>query len=365
MPRDLAVGIVGRRGMAFLAGLRSFPEVAVVAFCDLNPAVLHALADRFEIPERYVHYEDLLARDLDVVIVATPMPLHVPQSVAALERGKHVLCEVTAATSLEECRQLVAAVRRSGRKYMLAENYCYTRAAMLIQAMVRRGLFGELYYAEGAYIHNCSHLYYDARGQPTWRGRLLVRRNGCVYCTHSLGPVLQWLDDRVVSVACVGSGVHTLPQHALEDTVVMLCRTARGALITITLDIQSRRPHNMTHYVLQGTKGAYHAARRPGEPDLVWLADRSPGPEAWQTLEEYAAEFLPPEWRAFGHLAAQAGHGGGDFFVARAFIAAVLADTDPPIAVYRALDFTIPGLVSEESIRHGGLPLPVPDPRQF
>lgn len=50
---------------------------------------------------------------LDAVVIGTPMPLHVQQSVAALERGLHVLCEVTAAVSVEECKQLVQAAARS------------------------------------------------------------------------------------------------------------------------------------------------------------------------------------------------------------------------------------------------------------
>src|SRR5262249_37122865 len=152
--------------------------------------------------------------------------------------------------------------------------------------MARQGLFGELYYAEGAYVHDCHHVQYDAAGRPTWRTVWQVGRNGCTYGTHSLGPTLQWLDPRGGTVACPGSGVHTEPRHKMDDSVVMLCQCQSGALINIRLDMQSHRPHNMTHYVLQGTKGAYQSARRPGEANLIWLEGRSPGAEAWQSLEE-------------------------------------------------------------------------------
>jgi hypothetical protein len=145
----------------------------------------------------------------------------------------------------------------------------------------------------------------------------------------------------------------------------MLCQTARGGLVDVRLDMQSPRPHNMTHYVLQGTKGAYISGRRPGEPGLIWTEARSPGPEQWQTLDEYEPEFLPDEWRRHGAAAVASGHGGGDFFVARAFARAVLDGTPPPIDVHRALDFTLPGLISEESIVRGGVPLEVPDSRTW
>jgi predicted dehydrogenase len=362
----LRIGIVGKRGTAFIAGFRSIPDIHVAALCEANPETLQTLADRYEIPERYRNFAEMLETNVDAVVVGTPMNLHVPQAVAALEKGKHALSEVTAAVSLEECPSLVQAVRQSRRVYMMAENYCYTRANMLVRQLAREGLFGEIYYAEGAYIHDCHSIQYDAQGNPTWRTVWQVGKNGCTYGTHSLGPVLQWLDERVATVSCLGSGVHTEPRHKMDDTVTMLCKTESGSLISIRVDMQSHRPHNMTHYALQGTKGAYQSARRAGEPNLIWLEGRSPGRDAWEDVTAYEAEFLPEPWRSWGAQASQAGHGGGDFFVARAFVQSILTGTPPPIDVYRALDFTVPGLVSEQSIAQGGIPLPVPDfrPRQ-
>jgi hypothetical protein len=145
----------------------------------------------------------------------------------------------------------------------------------------------------------------------------------------------------------------------------MLCQLARGGLADIRLDMQSRRPHNMTHYALQGTRGAYLSGRRPGESGLVWIEGRSPAAEQWQPLEEYEAEFLPEESRPHGAVATQSGHGGSDFFVARAFARSVLDGTAPPIDVHRALDFTLPGLVSEHSIAADGASFPVPDSRDW
>jgi predicted dehydrogenase len=357
----LRVGIVGKRGAAFIAGFRSIPDVHVAAICELDSVALRTVADRFEVPERFSDFDALLEANLDAVAVATPMQLHVPQSVAALHARKHVLSEVTAAVSLEECPRLVQAVRQSGLVYMMAENYCYTKANVLLQHLAREGLFGELYYAEGAYIHDCHFIQYDARGNPTWRTIWQVGKNGCTYGTHSLGPVLQWLDEKVVTVACLGSGGHTEPRHKMDDTVTMLCKTQRGGLVNIRVDMQSHRPHNMTHYALQGTKGAYQSTRRRGEPNLIWIEGRSPDRETWEELSTYEAEFLPEPWRSWESEATRAGHGGGDFFVAREFVSSVLNGTAPPIDVYRALDFTAPGLVSEQSIVQGGVPLPVPD----
>ena len=66
----------------------------------------------------------------------------------------------------------------------------------------------------------------------------------------------------------------------------------------------------------------------------------------------------PSPGEASARKPARSGHGGGDYFVARDFVRAILDDRDPPIDVYRALDFTAPGLVSEESDRAGRGPAP-------
>ena len=75
----------------------------------------------------------------DAVFIATPMHLHVPQTIAALDRGIHVLCEVTAATSIEQCRELAAACARNSAVYMLGENVNFMREIMAVRGMVEQG----------------------------------------------------------------------------------------------------------------------------------------------------------------------------------------------------------------------------------
>src|SRR5207244_4000377 len=92
------IGIIGaRRGSAFAAAFQEMADVAVAALCDLDPQALAAMADRFRIPQRFADYEQMVATDLEAVVVASPMPLHVPHAAAALAAGKHVLSEVPAA----------------------------------------------------------------------------------------------------------------------------------------------------------------------------------------------------------------------------------------------------------------------------
>jgi predicted dehydrogenase len=362
----LKVGISGApRGRSFLSAFRSAADTEVTSICDIDGARLVEIADSCGIPNRYTDYGEMLRNeDLDIVVVATPMQLHVPQSVEALGRGVNVLSEVTAAVSLEQCEQLVGAVRASDAKYMMAENYCYMRPNVLVRSMVSQGLFGEVYFGEGAYIHDVKQMHRDAQGRPTWRTKWQVGKRGCTYGTHSLGPVLQWFDDSVAWISCVGSGVHTNPEHVMDDCVIMLCRTTGGALIKIRLDMMSNRPHNMVYYAVQGTKGCYEAPRGFGDEPKVWLDDHSDGKVEWRSLWDFE-KYMPKMWKDPPEEALKAGHGGGDYFQIRDFVDSILKDGDPEIDVYRAMDFSVPGIISERSILDHGQALSVPDFRKW
>ena len=371
----IQIGIVGaRRGPSLVAGFRAIEGVDVTAICDIDRDFLAEQADENQITNRFANYEEMLGSDIDLVVVATPMHLHVPHSLAALAAGKHVMSEVTAAVSVEQCKELlegVEAARESGLKYMMAENMTYLRHNVLIKNMVEQGAFGEIYYAEGQYIHEIKSLHYNDDGSPTWRSRWQVGVNGCTYGTHSLGPPLEWFDERVDTVICVGTGRHTAPQHVAEDSTTMLCKTTSGALIDIRVDMLSNRPHTPAYYSLQGTKGCFEGARGLGDKPKVWLDRWGAGsasrdsidvdPYEWRPLEDLEDEFLPEMWRNPPAAALASGHWGSDYFIARDIVEAIREDKEPRLDVYRALDFTLPGLMSEKSIAQGGAPVKVPD----
>jgi predicted dehydrogenase len=367
MAKDLKVAFAGaRRASSFFKAFQSHPETQIIALCDAYAPTLHEAGQATGITQLYINYEQMLdeARP-DIVVVATPMHFHVAHALAALHRDIHVLCEVTAAVSIDECRWLVQACQRSNAVYMMAENYIYRKSCVLITAMVEAGLFGETYYAEGEYLHELSALHHTPDGKPTWRYYWQVGVNGCTYPTHSLGPCLQWIKERPQRISCIGTGVWSDPEHAMEDTVLLLCKTARGKLMRVRVDMLSKRPHAMTNYTLQGTKGAYEGARIPGGQDVVWLEDYCKDPNQWVPLAHFEDEFLPGMWRNLPEAALRAGHGGGDYFEVMDFVDAVQGRKPPTVGIHEALDMTLPGLVSQESIRRGGEWLEVPDSRTW
>jgi len=105
---------VGNRGSFLLKHMLTVPGITVVAICDTDPerlkAGIAAATAAGSHPEAYTEYRKLLDRkDVDAVVIATPVDLHKEMAIAALEVGKHVYCEKPMAFDVEQCRMVTAA----------------------------------------------------------------------------------------------------------------------------------------------------------------------------------------------------------------------------------------------------------------
>ena len=372
----LKIGIAGARGLSTLLGFQAIDGVEVTAVCDLDGALLKEVGAAYHIPHTYRIFDDILASDIDAVVIATPMQCHVPQAIAALDAGKHVFSEVTAGVTLDELWWLIESVERSGKVYMFAENYCYSPENQLIRTMVRQGLFGEIYYGEGEYLHEIGGLLHQASAKPelhasapekaqsafTWRKYWQLGKHGTFYPTHSVGPLMQWFEgDRIASIATFSSGKHVAPELRQEDTTVTLCQLESGKLLRIRVDCLSKRPHNMAYYQLQGTKGVVEAPRGLGDQYKLWLTDFDKDTESarWRPLSDFN-HLLPERYRSATEAQKGAGHGGGDFFIVQDFVDAVLGKKAPDIDVYQACEWTAVALLSELSVTNCGRVMEMP-----
>ena len=142
----LNIGIAGAggRGGSFRSAVEGTDAARIHAICDNHEGRLGEAMEKLGASEKYLDFEDMLDKsELDAVIVGTPMQCHVPMSIMALERNIHVLSEVTAAVSIEQCRDLVDACKKSEAVYMMAENTRYLKSNVVVKELSRRGLFGE------------------------------------------------------------------------------------------------------------------------------------------------------------------------------------------------------------------------------
>jgi predicted dehydrogenase len=359
-PLNLGLAGAAGRGKSFREGILASGLARIHAVCDIDPNRLdQAMAD-MGASEKYIEYADMIEKsDIDAVIIATPMPFHVPQSIMALERGIHVMSEVPAGVSIEECRRLVETCKNSSCIYMMGENCNYMKPMVLIGELVKAGLFGEVYYAEGEYLHELKEL----NEMTKWRRKWQTGVNGITYGTHCLGPVLSWMPgDRVCRVSCSGSGHHYVDRQGMpyeqEDTTIMTARTIMGRLIRIRVDMLSSRPMS-SRYSLQGTDGCYETGQG------VWLKELSPDNQSWLNLQSLEEKYLPDSYKNLHPEILNQSHDGSDFLEIMDFIKAIQSGIQSPIGIHEAMDMTLPGLVSQMSIQQDGKWLEVPDSRDW
>jgi predicted dehydrogenase len=365
--KPIKLGVIGlRRGQSLVEACHAVGGATVSALYDLDAEKGRMAAEQIQ-ATFYSDFEAFLNTQIDAVVVASPVPYHAAQSIAALDAGKHVLSEVTACHTLADARALVEAARRANTIYMLAENCCYYDEIELVKRLYDDGRFGEVYYGEGDYVHDCRQLLVNADGTLTWRGRGDLG----VYITHGLGPLLYITGDRVtqVSATAVPGGkfdprITTPTMHLLHMT------TAAGRTFRARVDSTSPRPHvSTTFFALQGTRGSYESVRGFGDQAKIWLEDEhgpsgEKPPAQWHSLEEQAERYLADR-RAAAPAHYRGGHGRSEYWMIRDFLAAVRGEKASPIDLYRGLDFTLPGIYAIESAQQQGAPVVVDDPRQW
>lgn len=387
-PKPIRVGFigVGDRGTGLLRVMLAFPGVEIPAVCDTDPKHLTRAQDiveksRHKRPDGFgddpYAYRKLLARDdIDAVLIATPQELHAEMAIDAMNAGKAVGSEVPACVHVNECHALVAAQRKNNAMFMMLENYLYSQPVMMIQHMVDQGVFGDLTYGYGSYIHEIRFMRFNKDGSLTWRGDNVLHTRGIVYPTHAIGPVCRWMginkDDKLVNLVCMDSKSAGNQAYAAEkfgndspqakihwengDTSQCLIRTAQGRLIEVRYDTASPRPSGMGQYSLQGTKASFESA--VGERK-IYIEGKSK-PHQWEDLEQYRPQYEHPYWKDRGAEAAKSGHGGGDYFVISDFLDAIRTGKSA-IDIYDAVTWTSIRPLSEESVRNGNKPIAIPD----
>lgn len=383
------VGIIGtgNRGRSLLGVMLKMKTVQIPAICDIDTeATAKASAMITEAgqaaPETYTRdeydYRRLLDRDdLDAAIIATPWNWHTPMAVDAMRRGKYAGVEVPAAITVDECWELVATHEATGVPCMMLENWSFRQDNLAVLQMVRQGLFGDIVHCHCAHSHDClDHWFFDPQGNMRWGGEFLVKRNCDQYPTHSLGPVISWLDincgdafDTITSTASASRGINAYftrkfgPDHPNAqrtykqgDIVTSVVRTKKGKTLVINYDMQLPRPYD-NRWTLQGLLGIYNEQRAS-----VYLSDRSPEYHQWEPFPPYQDEFNHPWWKALEQENLEdVGHGGTDYLELSLFLQAVREGAQTPIDVYDSATMaSIVGL-SEQSIAQGSKPIACPD----
>lgn len=384
--RPVRVGIVGvgGRGTGLLRVLLSMEDVRIPAVCDINVPHLERAQQMVvkagqEQPEGYARdeyaFKSLMERDdLDAVVIATPWEWHTPMAVYGMRAGKYVGVEVPAAITMDECWELVKTHEATGAACMMLENWSFRRDNLAVLNMIRKGLLGEMVHCHCAHSHDCiDHWFFDRQGNDLWPAKYLIERNCDQYPTHSLGPVISWLDintgdnyDTITSTATASRSINAYfarkfgPDHpgakrkyAQGDIVTSVIRTKKGRTIVINYDMQLPRPYD-NRWTVQGTLGIYNEQR-----EAAYLTGVSPKYHQWEPFGPYQEKYEHSWWKAM--RGQTGGHGGTDYLELEQFLKAVRERTQTPIDVYDSVSMSVIVPLSEESIAKGSAPVKCPD----
>jgi len=311
--------------------------------------------------------------DLDAVIIATYWDSHSSIAVDAMEHKIYPGSEVPAALTVDDTWKLVETSEKTGIPCMMLENWSFRRDNLAVLNMIRQGLFGDMVHCHCAHSHDCiDHWFFDPQGNIRWGGEFLVRRNCDQYPTHSLGPVLSWLDINcgdafasVTSTATESKAINAYfarkfgPDHpnakrkyAQGDIVTSVIRTHRGKSVVVNYDMQLPRPYD-NRWMVQGTMGLYDEDRA-----VVYIEGRSPAYHEWEPFAPYQEQF---DHRWCKEATPGAGHGGTDELELALFVKAVREGTQTPIDVYDSVTMSALVALSEKSIAKGCEPVEFPD----
>ncbi|WNR43474.1 Gfo/Idh/MocA family protein [Paenibacillus roseipurpureus] len=146
--KKLRLGVVGTSGMfggAHWPALKQMNDVEMVAFCDIVVEKARFFADQVG-ATCYDNFEAMLEQaDMDAVSICTSNVFHSKYAIAALEAGKHVICEKPDAVSSVEAEKMRAAAERNGLTLMVIRNNRYRYQAQWLKEAAKDGYFGELY----------------------------------------------------------------------------------------------------------------------------------------------------------------------------------------------------------------------------
>ena len=254
---------------------------------------------------------------------------------------------------------------------MLMENCCYNREEMTVLNMIKKGLFGEVLHCQGGYQHDLRAISNCLDHERTWQ---YLCRNAELYPTHELGPIMTYLSinrgNRLMSLTSMSTKSRGMKNYIdkncaddhllkgrdfrLGDIVTTCIKCANGETIVLTHDTTSPRPYSRGGRV-QGTKGIWMEDLRS-----ISIEGRSKD-DAWEPMADYYEEFEHPLWKKTKAADYTGGHGGMDWLVMRAFLDAVRRGIQTPIDVYDSATLMAVGLLSEESIALGGMPVAIPD----
>jgi predicted dehydrogenase len=355
-PAKIRLGVLGAgRGRSFMTESLEKIGCQLVAVCDADEAKLDKIKQDLPGVRCFQDFDDFITYDMDAVVLANYFHQHAPFAIKALEAGKHVLSECVCNSTLAEGVALCRAVEKSGKIYMLAENYPYSVANQEMTRLYQSGVMGKVLYADGEYNHYESSRVFNilSPGVRHWRNIMPAT----YYCTHAMAPLMMATDTMPVKVT---GYVTSADENVFRNTAkihdvgsIIMCEMDNGALF-----------RNYTAFGVPGTSIWYRYNCSNGGMEtsrLNYSQVRIYKEPSCFPLDEVTESVYSPKFREYTDEANAAGHGGGDFYVCLDFIRAILENRQPWLDVYRGVALSSIGIIAWRSVLNGNIQMSMPD----
>ena len=264
------VGLIGTSWWAdamYAPPLAAHEQAVMVAVCGRNPATTAAFADRWGIERRF---DDPIAMldsgELDAVVVASSNESHFPLTMAALDRGLHVLCEKPLAQNAAQAQEMAARAEETGAITLVPFTYHYMPVNQWVRRLIADGYVGRPYHVNLRYYTG-----YAYESAYSWRFDRELAGSGVIgdLASHWIHLARWLLDDTEVSVGALASAfVERGPRpdggtyEQAEDSAVLTVRYASGAygVLQVCAVSWEGTPFNQTHYLeVHGDAGTIYA----------------------------------------------------------------------------------------------------------
>jgi len=364
--KKMKVSIIGLGfGAEFIPIYQAHANVEIHSICQRTESKLNEIGDQFNIEQRHTSYDEVLADpEVDFVHINSPIPDHAPMSIAALKAGKHVMCTVPMATTVEECREICELVKETGLKYMMAETVVYSREFLFIKEMYDKGEMGKIQYMQASHPQ-------DMEGWPEYWEHMIPMH----YATHVVSPVLGLVNGSAEYVSCIGSGTisEELAGKSGNSSAVQSCHIKlkdsdiAAHIWRFLFDTARQYRESFDVY---GTKKSFEWTLVEDEKHVIHTAKKPEGeiPEL-VSVPDYA-HLLPEEIQKFTQSIEDAdhlsfvqggGHGGSHPHMVNEFVSALVDDRDPWPNAVQSANWTCVGICAHESAEKGGEIVPLPE----
>ena len=259
MEKKIRWGIVGTGGIAhkFAKGLSVLPDAKITAVSSRSKESAEKFGIEFNVPNRHIGAESIACdKDVDVVYIATPHPMHKNETISCLEGGKAVLCEKPFAMNILEVMQMITCAKKN-KLFLMEAMWMYFFPAMeKVRELVFGGAIGEI---------------------------RLVQSNICFRCEWN--PENRWLNPQLGGGALLDTGIYDIAlaqmiygkepirissmahigQTGVDEQSSMIFGYENGAMAVLTCAVRTSAVNEATIY---GTNGFIRI------PNMFWHPDR-------------------------------------------------------------------------------------------